>query len=49
MNVEREVRPLRMIRDDNRKVVIVMERFVNTDRDGITEIGFREFLFGAEP
>lgn len=44
---EREVRPLRMIRDDNRKVVIVMEESVNTDRDGMAEIGLREFLLGA--
>lgn len=43
----REVRPLRMIRDDNRKVIIVMERSVNADRDGIAEIGLREFLLGA--
>ncbi len=44
---EREVRPLRMIRDHHRKVVIVMEESVNKDRDGIEEIGLRDFLCGA--
>lgn len=43
----REIRPLRAINDDHRKIVIVMERSVNADRDGIAEMGLREFLDGA--
>lgn len=44
---EREVRPLRLIGDDYRKVLIVMERSLKKDREGITEISLREFLTGA--
>ena len=43
----REVRPLKLIKDDHRKVIIVMERSLNKDREGITEMGIREFLTGA--
>lgn len=42
----REVKPLKMIKDDYQKAIIVMERSLNSDRDGISEIGLREFLLG---
>lgn len=44
---EREVRPLRAVDDDYRKVVIVMQPSMNLDRDGIVELELREFLAGA--
>lgn len=44
---EREVRPLRKIRDNHRKILVVMEKSLNTDRDGIEEMGIREFLRGG--
>ena len=44
---EREIRPLRKINDNHRKVIIVMERSLTTDREGIEEIGLNEFLLGA--
>lgn len=43
---ERELRPLRSIRDGYRKVIITMEKSFNEDRDGIVEMGLREFLSG---
>ena len=43
---EREVRPLTRIRDNHRKIPVVMEKSLNTDRDGIEEVGVREFLKG---
>jgi predicted AAA+ superfamily ATPase len=43
---ERETRPLRAIRDGHGKVVITMEKSLNADRDGIAEIGLREFPTG---
>lgn len=43
---EREIRPLKRIKDSYRKAVIVMERSINTDRDGIEEILLRDFLSG---
>jgi Predicted ATPase (AAA+ superfamily) len=43
---DREIRPLKMIRDDHRKIIIVMERSLNKDHEGIAEIGIREFLTG---
>lgn len=43
---EREVRPLRSIDDDYRKLVVTMEASLSTDRDGITEIGLRDLLTG---
>lgn len=43
----REVRPLKAIKDDYRKIIVVMEKSLNSDRDGITEIGLREFLLGC--
>lgn len=45
---EREVRPLRAVDDDYRKVVIVMQPSMNLDRGGIAELGLREFLTGAD-
>ena len=44
---DREIRPLRSVKDDHRKIIIVMERSLNTDHDGITEMGLREFLTGT--
>ncbi len=41
---ERELRPLKSIKDDYRKIIIVMEESVNTDRDGIKEILLSDFL-----
>ncbi|MBE6525740.1 MAG: ATP-binding protein, partial [Thermoplasmata archaeon] len=35
---ERELRPLKSIKDDYKKIIVVMEESVNTDRDGIKEI-----------
>ena len=32
---EREVHPLTRIRDNHRKIPVVMEKSLNTDRDGI--------------
>jgi len=43
----REMRPLKLIKDDHRKIIIVMERSLNRDREGITEMGIKEFLTGA--
>ncbi|MDR0887834.1 MAG: ATP-binding protein [Candidatus Methanoplasma sp.] len=43
---EREIRPLRSINDDHRKIIITMEQSLNRDREGIAEIGIREFLMG---
>lgn len=43
---ERGVRPLRSIDDDYRKIVVTMEPSLNTDRDGIAEIGLRDLLTG---
>lgn len=45
---EREIRPLRVVDDDYRKVVIVMQPSINKDRGGITELELREFLTGDE-
>ncbi|MDR3205582.1 MAG: ATP-binding protein [Candidatus Methanoplasma sp.] len=44
----REIRPLKAINDHHRKIVVVMERSMNSDRDGISEIELREFLKGTE-
>ncbi|MBQ2762666.1 MAG: ATP-binding protein [Candidatus Methanomethylophilaceae archaeon] len=41
---ERELRPLKSIKDDYRKIIIVMEESVNTDRNGIKEILLSDFL-----
>ena len=41
---KREVRPLISIGDDNRKIIVVMEESMNTDRNGIMEITLRKFL-----
>jgi len=41
---ERELEPLRMIKDAHRKTVITMVPSVNRDHNGIREIGLREFL-----
>lgn len=43
---ECEVRPLRSIDDDYRKIVVTMEPSLNTDRNGIAEIGLRDLLTG---
>jgi len=43
----REVRPLKAIKDGYQKAMIVMEKSLNSDRDGISEIGLREFLLGC--
>lgn len=40
-------RPLRKITDNHRRVIIVMERSLTTDCEGIKEIGLNEFLSGA--
>lgn len=44
---EREVRPLKAINDDYRKIVVTMERSFNADREGIVEIGLRDLLTGC--
>ena len=44
---EREVRPLTRIRDNHRKIPVVMGKSLNTDRNGIEEVGVREFLKGG--
>jgi len=41
---ERELRPLKSIKDDYKKIIVVMEESVNTDRDGIKEILLSDFL-----
>jgi len=43
---ERGVRPLTRIRDKHRRILVVMEKSLNTDRNGIEEVGVREFLKG---
>ena len=43
---EREVHPLTRMRDNHRKIPVAMEKSPNTDRDGIEEVGVREFLKG---
>lgn len=42
--LDRELAPLRKIKDDYRKIIIVMERSACPDHDGILEIGLRDFL-----
>ena len=41
---ERELRPLKSIKDDYKKIIVVMEESVNTDRDGIKELLLSDFL-----
>lgn len=41
---ERELEPLKRLRDGHRKTVITMIPSLNKDHDGIREIGLREFL-----
>ncbi len=41
---ERKLRPLKSIKDDYKKIIVVMEESVNTDRDGIKEILLSDFL-----
>ncbi len=45
---EREIRPLRAVDDDYRKIVIVMQPSMNKDRGGVVELDLRKFLSGAE-
>ena len=41
---ERELRPLRKLNDGYRKLVVTMDGSLNSDYDGIREVGLREFL-----
>lgn len=43
---EREMRPLKQIKDNYPKIVVTMERSFNVDREGIIEIGLRDLLTG---
>ena len=45
---EREIRPLKMIKDGYPKYIVTMKPSLNVDRDGIKEIGLRELLLGKE-
>jgi len=41
---KRELEPLKKLRDGHRKTIITMVPSLNTDHDGIREVGLREFL-----